>query len=438
MDYVPNYPLAIPDRAQPLIQSPAITCEQWQLVRNAVRPELLTPYFDRAQRALASNLPDAAINYVWNVLEEDLRQRIMSYGVEYFASSISKPNLRTLDDLREDVKSIELLDGCFTLGLINDEALFQLQHCRELRNKFSAAHYPMSEPDPLETANFIKNCVKYALCHDLPAAGFSIKAYMEHLDAPNVDYNEAYEFLKGQSSRIYGPLINRLFEDWMKADSSSQLRLSIKKIAPLLWDLCSESIRSNLAMRYTSLKDRPKPDDAELAKEFLILVRGLTYVPENIQVAIFKRFAQNLLDAYDGSNNYYNEPTHAKSLLSLGNQVPSQVAFLYAKSVLLSYVGNYYGHAWNAESYDLTMLQQATPTVMIALQNVLSRDSTVAVVLCNSKPASRFSKLVPELLPKVTDSKTRSFLEDCASGSQTVMHRMRSTLQSIQQSNNAG
>lgn len=431
MNFVPSYSSALPERAQALVSSTSITDQQWGLVREAVRPELRTPYFDRAAKALSAGLPDAALNYVWNVLEEDLRQRVMAYGIDYFGSAISRPNLRSIDDLRDDVKSIDLLEGCFALGILGDEALFHLQHSRELRNNFSAAHFPMAELDPLETANFIKNCVKYALCHDLPAAGFSIKDYIDHLDNPKVDLDEAEEFLSSQASRIHGPLLNRLFDEWMNSGTSADLRKAIRALAPKLWLLASESVRTSVAMRYASIRERPKPNDADQAREFLVIVRGLEYIPEGLQAAIFKRYAQNLYDAYIEPNNYYNEPSHASALAELGPNVPKQAAATYAKSVLLSYVGNSYGHAWAAQPHTRQMMLAATTTTLSALHRVLLEDSTVVTVLLNRKPAIQLVELAGILRPKVTDAQFITLLDEFLKGTSNVNKTMNMALKHL-------
>ena len=103
------------------------------------------------------NLNDSAINYIWNLTIYDLYQKIVKYGVGYFASAINwdgKP-LKKIDDLQE-VKDYQVIEGAYALGVIPDEAHFFLQQCREIRNNFSAAHYPMGELDRFETMNFIK------------------------------------------------------------------------------------------------------------------------------------------------------------------------------------------------------------------------------------------------------------------------------------------
>jgi hypothetical protein len=43
------------------------------------------------------------------------------------------------------VKDYQIISGCFSLGIIGDEAHFSLELCREFRNNFSVAHYPPTD-----------------------------------------------------------------------------------------------------------------------------------------------------------------------------------------------------------------------------------------------------------------------------------------------------
>jgi hypothetical protein len=121
----------------------------WEDVRLAIRPECRDEKsIDKAKTAIEVGLNDAAINYFWNLAMNDLHKKIIVYGIEYFSSSINwdgKP-LKTIEDLRE-VKDHQLITGAFALGIIPTEAHFFLQQCREIRNNFSTAHFPMGEID---------------------------------------------------------------------------------------------------------------------------------------------------------------------------------------------------------------------------------------------------------------------------------------------------
>lgn len=389
----------LPERAKSLLKLERLDKNGWDLVKHSIRPECHGPYLDKTYKALSVGLFDAAINYFWSAVEADLRNKIMSYRIEYFASAVNKPDLRTLDDLKE-VKSYELISGCYALGIISEEAHFHLQHAREIRNQFSAAHESVGELDKIETINFLKNCVKYVLCFDLPAPGFSIKEFVESLLVPLKNMDEQVAILRAQSSKIYGPLLNNLFDHWVDPKCLPVLKDNIQLVARNLWDLCDDKVRSQLAVRYASLKERPTPDAADEALDFLKVVGGVEYIPSNLKVAIFKRFSENLLNAHFETNNFYNEPEHANALFALGFDVPPEGAEIYTKALLLSFVGNSYGYSWGAQPYTVRMLEALNSACSNALNHLVQFDPLVLEELSSDKPAEQFIKVAEILLKK--------------------------------------
>ncbi len=428
-----NEPILLPDRVQPLIVAQTITGDGWKLVRSAVRPELATPYLDRALTAINAGLNDAAINYVWNLVEEDLRSKVVAYGIEYFADAVKLPGLRTREGLVEDIKSAQLLEGCFLLGIIGKEAYFYLDHCREVRNQYSAAHMTSAELDLMETGNFIKNCIKYSLGHDLPAAGFSLKEFLDYIAQPDVHVDEAFAFLESQSSRIYGAVAHRFFTEFVEPTTGNELRAAVKALAPRVWALLDEDVRAEVATRYARLKERPSPNHSEQALEFLKIVNGVGYVPDSLRAVIFNRYSQNLLDAWGGIDNFYNEPAPARALLELGSGVPMPAVKLYAKANLLSFIGNYYGYSLNAAPHTEKMLLSANPGVLAGLNAALKNDASVLAALQNTAPAKRFKLLAPALRERATDPALIGLLDDViAKEWNFVVNEMRRRYEALQ------
>lgn len=320
----------------------------WENVKLAIRPDCRDEVsLDKARVAIEAGLNDAAINYVWNLAIFDLQRKIMVYGVDYFASAINwegKP-LKTAEDLRE-VKDHQLISGAFALGIIPAEAHFFLEQCRELRNNFSTAHYPMGELDRLETFNFIKNCIKYVLTFDLPAPGLQIKDLVESLTLDRLESPEDITaIIESQSAKIHGPILHNLFSNFIKQDCDPNLKYNIKLIAPHLWELVSDEIKSNIAAKFASLRDIKGKDAANEALAFLKLVDGVSFIPESFKETIFKKHAQFLIDAHNGWDNFHHEPGYAKDLASLGMEVPVSAMYTYVKAITLSFVGNSYGIA---------------------------------------------------------------------------------------------
>ena len=422
--------LELPESAQALVRVDSLTPETWDLIERAIRPEYRGTYLGKAQVAIQVDLNDAAVAYFWGTVEAALRNKVLAYGIEYFGSAVNKPDLRTEEDLREEVKAHELIDGCFALGIIGAEAHFYLHHCREIRNKFSMAHEALGELDRLETFNFIKNCVKYCLCFEPPAPGFSVRDLIQSLSAGSIQPEEAVALIQAQSSRIYGPLLHSFFSQWIEPACPAQLKAAIKEIAPQLWKWCTDDVRSSVAQRFASLRDRTSADASREAQRFLQIVDGISYIPRTLRFAMFNYYARNLIDAYSGWENFYSEPEYARALRELGLDVPPEAAVTYAKAVVLSFVGNSYGHAWGAESYNREMLEGASASVVNAVFNVLQRDSLVVATLQHSGPAARLKALMELLREKALTPQQRKVMEFVMSSATTQIQRHFETIHS--------
>lgn len=388
--------LVLPDRFKNLEQVDNMVVG-WESVKLAIRPECRNDVcLEKAKIALQVNLNDSAINYIWNLTIYDLYKKIEKYGIDYFSSAINwegKP-LKKLEDLQE-VKDYQVIDGAYALGILPDEAQFFLQRCREIRNNFSAAHYPMGELDKFETMNFIKNCIKYVLTYDLPAPGIQIKDLVARLSQDKLNKVEEITFIiENQSKRIHGAILHNLFSHFIKQDCNAILKYNIKLIAPKLWELVDEEVKSSIASRFTSLKEIKGQDEANEALAFLKLVDGVSYIPEGYKDIIFSKHSRLLIDAHFGMNNFYNEPGYARDLVSLGYDVPTSAIQSYVKAIVLSYVGNCYGVSHNAQSYNEDMITNLSQTGVRTLFRLISKDKQVVRELCSISPAGRLKELM--------------------------------------------
>ena len=388
--------LVLPDRFKNIEQVDNLVAG-WENVKLAIRPECRNDVcLEKAKIALQVNLNDSAVNYIWNLTIYDLYQKIVKYGIDYFASAINwegKP-LKKIEDLQE-VKDYQVIDGAYALGIIPDEAHFFLQQCREIRNKYSAAHYHMGELDRFETMNFIKNCIKYVLTYDLPAPGVQIKDLISRLSAEELNKGEEISLiLENQSKKIQGPILHSLFSYFIKQDCNICLKYNIKMLAPTLWNCVDDEVKSSIASKFTSLKDIKGQDEANEALAFLKLVDGVSFIPQGYLDVIFSKHARLLIDAHFAINNFYTEPSYAKDLASLGYGVPISAVSTYVKAVVLSFVGNCYGISNNAQIYNREMLLNLSQTGIRALFRIISNDIQVVRELSSGAPAGRLRQLM--------------------------------------------
>jgi len=394
--------LVLPDRFKNLEQVDNLVAS-WENVKLAIRPECRNDVcLEKARIALQYNLNDSAINYIWNLTIYDLYKKIVNYGIEYFASAINwdgKP-LKNIDDLGE-VKDHQVIDGAYALGILPDEAQFFLQQCRGIRNNFSAAHYPMGELDRIEAFNFIKNCIKYVLTYDLPAPGIQIKDLIDRLSLEKLNKGEDINLIiEQQSTRIHGALLHSLFNNFIKQDCNANLKYNIKLVAPKLWGLVDEEVKSGIASKFGSLKAIQGQNEANEALAFLKEVDGVAYIPQGFLDIIFAKHSRFLIDAHFGINNFYTEPNYAKDLHSLGYEVPESAMQIYVKAVLLSFVGNFYGISQNAQEYNEKMLSNLTQSGIRALFHLLGHDAQVVRELSSLALATRIKLLMDVIKEK--------------------------------------
>lgn len=260
----------------------------------------------------------------------------------------------------------------------------------------------MGELDKFETINFIKNCIKYVLTYDLPAPGIQIKDLIESLSIEKLNKGEEISLIiENQSSRIHGAIMHSLFNKFISQDCPAILKYNIKLIAPKLWELVDEEVKSSIGSKFTSLKEIKGQDEANEALAFLKLVNGASYIPEKFLDIIFTKHARLLIDAHFGINNFYNEPSYAKDLNSLGYEVPTSAIYTYVKAIVLSFVGNCYGISTNAQSYNRDMLSNLTQTGIRALFRILKSDVQVVRELSYAFPAGRL-KVLMEIIKEKT------------------------------------
>lgn len=389
--------MIFPTRAENLNSLESLD-RDWEKMKLAIRQECRDDILiEKAKTAFKVELFDSSINYFWNMVIHDLHKKIMYYGIDYFASAINWEGnrLRNESNLRE-VRDYEIISGCYSLGIIGHEAHFFLNQCREIRNNFSTAHYAIGDLDKIEATNFIKNCVKYVLTFDPPSPGLQIKDLIEAMKLET--WNDSEEFkalLMGQSPKIYPTILHNFFSNFIKNDCEYNLKHNIKIAAPIAWEMVDDEVRTTIALRYASLKDRPTKDAAAEAFEFLKIVKGIEYIPETFKEIIYRKHSKNLINAHMEFKNFYSEPLHAEELLSLGtNEIPLSTISLYTKAITLSFIGNYYGIARNAQVYNTQMIASLSQAGIRTLFKIIKEDLDVIRELTNHKPIERLKELM--------------------------------------------
>ncbi len=145
-------------------------------VMEKIPPALRTEGLARMCVAVAAGLFDSAINYIWNASVIELREKVKRFGLPVVEQLHGKANFD--EQALLDLKDSELLSLCLKLNLITEDGYFFLNHCRDIRNNFSAAHPVVGTIDDHEFIGFANRCAKYALGDENNPVGVDVSAFM--------------------------------------------------------------------------------------------------------------------------------------------------------------------------------------------------------------------------------------------------------------------
>lgn len=144
-------------------------------------------------------------------------------------------------------------------------------------------------------------------------------------------------------------------------------------------------------MKYASYRAHGETDRADLAREFLEGVGGLTYLPESDLALEISGALDALMTAHNGWNNFYQEPAMASALAKLvpgSGTVPDSIRVRYVKGLTLCKLTNGNGAAWGAEPTHDQLLRTWQDKDILTFLTILSDAevrSRLQFRLCSAK-----------------------------------------------------
>ncbi|MCI0562701.1 MAG: hypothetical protein MN733_29830 [Nitrososphaera sp.] len=382
------------------------------VLSKAIRPDCHGDWIEKAVRVWDAGAYDSAYLVFWNRALADLRTKLVAYGLGHLEAIVGKP-IKDERDLVNVLDDKGLLDACFELGIISEQAWFFLNQAREVRNHYSLAHQFDADVDPIEAMNIIKNCVKYVLAHQVPSPGINLKEVLEKLRSEDITSNvkEFEATYKEQATKIVNITLNRLFDDLIEEKSNQIYMRNILSLAPYLWNLVDEVVKNRIGKQVARIRVEGDPIENQKAMAFIATVKGMKYVPESIRVAMFTSAADKLYDACEQANNFYREEDPAKELRSLGPEIPTSAANAYSKATALSYIGNQFGNSWAAGAFVLDTIKFWPGPCVDAFMKQLDDDLILIGRLSHSNPAGRLQSLLKILQGKVVEPATQKKLD---------------------------
>ncbi|WCJ60722.1 hypothetical protein NXS98_06230 [Fontisphaera persica] len=354
-------------------------------------------YLSKYVSAVATGLFDAALNYLWDETIIQLRTRVAQYDLSYFydnavSSEERRKHLKDASDL-DKISDDELIRGAHAIGLIGEIGFKHLDYIRFMRNWVSAAHPNQNEITGLQLLSWLETCAKEVITLPLSNATVEIKSLLGSIKTTVLDEKSAKEigvFFANLTQEQVDSLAAGLFGIYTRNDTSPSTRDNIHKLIPTLWLRVSEATRGGFGVKYGKFVASNDQGSKNLAHQFLALVGGLQYLPEDLKAVQLEEVLTRLLTVHNAMNNFYNEPAFAQELANLVGShgaIPSIIAQKYVRTLVYVYLTNGNGVAWAAEPVYLKLIEQfdiakammavlafEDPTIASRLQFKLCRD----------------------------------------------------------------
>lgn len=339
---------------------------------NNVNPELIA----RMCIAIGSGLFDGAINYAWNAAILQLREKVRNFGLPIVAQILEKKfennDLISLQDS-------QLLDLCLRLNILNEEGFLFLDQCRDIRNNFSAAHPSLGNLNDREFITFLNRCVKYALGNSSSPKGVNINEFIASLKG-DIFNDEQMELWKKRLFETHEAqkqlLIVMAHGIYCDPDSQESTRINALGICIAFKDDLSASIQSSLINKHSEYIVKNDGKRKIASSQFFEKMGLLRILSEPQQHAIFSTAVQQLQNAHDGLNNFYNEKPYAERLYELSKNVavPVTAQQEFVDIIVSCYIGNRYGFSWAAIPFYEKIIKNFSPqeiALMIRLEQTM-------------------------------------------------------------------
>ena len=329
-------------------------------------------YLSKFVAAIGVGLFDAALNFVWNETVKALREKIVSFDIEYFYSSTitdterlkkykNKDDLVKLDDW-------ELIKGCFHTGILSELGYKHLDYIRDMRNWASAAHPNQNELTGLQIVTWLETCIKEVIGKNPSSSAIEIKLLLHNIRTQTLDTNDVSP-IEDQLTLLpedtIAAFLRTIFGMYTDPKIAVLIRNNIKLIAKQIWDVSDDGIKYELGIKYQTFFANAEKQKQSHARGFLDFVGGLSFLPSTTLQLEFGNAIENLYAAHNGFNNFYNEPPHARLLVKYipsSGTIPKELRQIYVKTVVMCAIGNGYGISNTAYNDYKNMLKKFQDT----------------------------------------------------------------------------
>lgn len=345
--------------------------------------------------AIQTGLFDAAINYIWNLSILNLRDKVNQFGFSAIKQIIGKHlDGSQLDEMRDS----ELIELCLKLNLINEEAFYFIDQCRDIRNKFSAAHPPIGKVDDSELVTFISRCCKHIFSSQ-PRIGIDIKSFIQTIKASGFNHSQTTEWAR-RINETYSAqrdfIIATMNGIYCDPDIGEESRRNTIEVCKNIEEISPNAIKE-LNDRHSEYVASGDEKRAQMSRAFFDELGILSMLADSEKFRTLSIAITNLKNAHLGFGNFYSEPAFAEHLKNISSQIQIQdvLKLDFVETVVSARIGNGYGISnKSVPAYDAMIRNFSPKEIAILLELIYKKESRISQRLGHHAECKRHLKYI--------------------------------------------
>jgi hypothetical protein len=316
-------------------------------------------YLSKYLAATASGLFDAALNYLWDETILQIRRRVSKYDLEFFYDNTVGGERRsrfTDENDLVDLQDSELIRGAKEIGLISEIGFQHLEFINYMRNWASAAHPNQAEITGLQLIAWLETCIREVITLPLNATTIRIKELLSNIRRNALSIDDAEQitlFFERIPKDQTHNLILAFFGIYTRPETDQSLKTNINLLSDRLWQQLNDSSKNEIGLKYANFAAHGVTPQKELAREFIEIVNGQSYIPDDLRVVEIVTALEDLMRSHRGFNNFYNEPAFARELKRVVgdySKVPKSIEEKYILNLVEVFLSNGHGVASSANT----------------------------------------------------------------------------------------
>jgi hypothetical protein len=340
--------------------------------------------------------------FVWTKAAAAMKKQLATLGMEFVGEMLGRPDLNHDSDPTTAIADHEVIALAEDLGMITATQALRLKQSLQLVTHFASLDEAESGGEAMqkeEAVSLLRTCITSILGKPRFEAAVKFADFRKRLAERTLKSDDADVVAIKNSPYFFVRTTLSVLLSMIKTEKAAILEHAVGNtmlLLPLLWDRLRSNERWQVGQSYAEVNAAGNRPASAGMKKALIDVKGFDFVPETLRSSTFTDAAAKVLTSHFAMNNFYNEREPMQTLANLGTSIPMPAFAKCIEATLAVFLGNHWGHAWNAEEYAKQILRSLRPTQWDYYFNeCLPRDRTVLDKLSTElKPVGRWRSLI--------------------------------------------